>query len=78
MLLSGLNRQHLAAVESKGIVIIANEDGQSLEPVAWIPVALLRQKEKIEAVLRFGDLQQLLLKGIPGHSPASLQHAFPM
>ncbi|KUL83295.1 hypothetical protein ZTR_11341 [Talaromyces verruculosus] len=56
---STLIRQNFAAVESKGIVIIADEDRQSLEPVAWIPVALLRQKKKIQAVLRFGDRQQL-------------------
>ncbi|GAM34882.1 hypothetical protein TCE0_015f02759 [Talaromyces pinophilus] len=56
---STLIRQNFAAVKSKGIVIIADEDRQSLEPVAWIPVALLRQKAKIQAVLRFGDCQQL-------------------
>lgn len=40
--------------EANGIVIIADEDEQALEPTAWIPVTLLRNAERVKAVLRFG------------------------
>jgi hypothetical protein len=45
--------------EANDIVIIADEDGQALEPTAWIPVTLLRNAYRVKAVLRFGDRLQL-------------------
>lgn len=56
---SKLIRENFASDGTNGIVIIADEDGQSLEPVTWIPVMLLRQCQHIQAVLRFGDRPQL-------------------
>lgn len=55
---SDLVRQKFGA-ETNGIVIIADEDGQTLEPTAWLPITLLRHAHKIKAVLRFGDRHQL-------------------
>ncbi|KJK61398.1 AAA domain protein [Aspergillus parasiticus SU-1] len=44
---------------SRGIVVIADEDGQSLETEAWIPVAVLKRAHDIKGIIRFGDRFQL-------------------
>ncbi|KAI7977218.1 hypothetical protein EIK77_005423 [Talaromyces pinophilus] len=54
-----LVRKNFATSGSEGIVIIADEDGQSLEPMAWIPVVRLKQSDHVRAVLRFGDREHL-------------------
>lgn len=43
---------------AKVIVIISNEDGQTLEPEAWIPVAKLQAADKILGFVRFGGYHQ--------------------
>jgi hypothetical protein len=40
-------------------VIIADEDGQALEPTAWPPITLLRHANDIKDVLRFGGRLQI-------------------
>ncbi|PLB54137.1 hypothetical protein P170DRAFT_340091, partial [Aspergillus steynii IBT 23096] len=45
--------------KSRGIIVIADEDGQCLEPEAWIPVAVLKRFADIKAMVRFGDRHQL-------------------
>ncbi|CRG91601.1 ATP-dependent helicase NAM7 [Talaromyces islandicus] len=64
---SDLVRQNFG-VETKGIVIIADEDGQTLEPTAWLPITLLRHADDIKAILRFGDRHQLPPLAIPAFS----------
>ncbi|QKX59005.1 uncharacterized protein TRUGW13939_06134 [Talaromyces rugulosus] len=51
--------RHNFGVGTNGIIIIADEDGQALEPTAWLPITLLRHANDIKAVLRFGDRLQL-------------------
>lgn len=46
-------------IDARGVVIIADEDGQALEPVSWIPIILPRCANRVKAVLRFGDRLQL-------------------
>jgi hypothetical protein len=53
--------RHNFGHEANDIVIIADEDGQALEPTAWIPVSLLRNADRVKAVIRFGDRLQLPL-----------------
>lgn len=56
---SKLIRDNFASNGKNGIVVIADEDGQSLELVAWILVVLPRKCVHIQAVPRFGDCLQL-------------------
>lgn len=56
---SSLIRENFACRDTKSVVIIADEDGQALEPVSWIPIILPRCAPEIKAVLRFGDRFQL-------------------
>lgn len=51
--------RHNFGHEASNLVIIADEDGQALEPTAWIPITLLRNANCVKAVLRFGDRLQL-------------------
>lgn len=44
---------------SNGIVIISDEDGQTVEPDAWVPITALRKSDDIKGVIRFGDRMQL-------------------
>lgn len=66
---------------SKVIVIISNEDGQTLEPEAWIPVAKLQAADKILGFFRFGDYHQftpVVLTDYPtqGYNEFSMQLSY--
>lgn len=55
---SNLIRQNFGH-EANDSVIITDEDEQALESTAWISVTLLRNADRVKAVLRFGNRLEL-------------------
>lgn len=66
---SNLIRDNFACRASRGVVIIADEDYQTLEPVSWIPVILPCYAPDVKAVLRFGDRFQLHPRALSASTP---------
>ncbi|KAJ9209476.1 hypothetical protein DTO166G4_8919 [Paecilomyces variotii] len=61
-LVSGLVRKNFAAHatdKSNGIIVISDEDGQSLKTNAWIPIVSLNKAELVKGSIRGGDRHQL-------------------
>ncbi|KAJ9294513.1 hypothetical protein DTO271G3_6781 [Paecilomyces variotii] len=59
---AGLVRKNFAAHatdKSNGILVISDEDGQSLKTNAWIPIVSLNQAELVKGSIRGGDRHQL-------------------
>lgn len=58
----GLVRKNFAAHatdKSNGIIVISDEDGQSLKTNAWIPIVSLNKAELVKGSIRGGDRHQL-------------------
>ncbi|KAJ9397409.1 hypothetical protein DTO282F9_5717 [Paecilomyces variotii] len=51
-------RKHFGT-DTKGIVVISDEDGQAVEPNTWIPIVSLNQAKFVKASIRGGDRHQL-------------------